>query len=438
MKSKIVVVLFCTLLIATSIPVFGKNIDISILKNDDDKINPLSSGDKWMVTYGGNKFDFGSQAIETSDGGYITVGTTSSFGPGEEDVWLLKTDYKGRLEWEKYYGGEYDEFGNSIKQTADGGYIITGSTESYGNGRDDVWLIKTDELGEMVWDKTFGGTYFDHGSEVLVLDDGYVIVGGADLTGGPRGDVLLLKTDFNGDLVWEKKFGGFGHNYGGSIDFTSDGGFIIVGTSYISDDTNYDFWLIKTDENGNLLWDEKFDNDAAEFGSDIQETSDDGFIIVGTSWYDNNNAHIVLIKTDEDGSLEWKQVFSEFSLNQRGSSVAETADGGYIIAGYTYFDSIFSFNGLIIKTDNLGVEEWSHHLTNFGDDLFFSVEVTIDEGYIFTGYKKGGINPDLWLVKADSNGNIPTCRNKNLFVYRLFNLFPNLYKIIQKILGQYL
>jgi hypothetical protein len=431
---KIIGIFVCMLLILTAISATGRIMDNSIRINNEHIAKPLSD-DKWMVTYGGNLLDFGIEAIQTPDGGYIVVGATCSFGSIGEDVWLIKTDSQGQLEWEKFYGGIGRDFGSDVKITSDGGYIITGSTGSYGNGKQDVWLIKTDENGEMLWDKTFGGVEWDHGNELLITSDGgYLIIADSEHTGGPSGKAWLIKTDSAGNKLWDKIFGPVGHNSGNSIDFTSDGGIIIIGSSYVPGETDsYDAWLIKTDIDGNKLWDKKFEG--TDFGSDIQETSDGGFIIIGTLNYEHPISKIWLAKTDSNGDIIWDKIIDKFAEDQRGMSVRQTSDGGFIIVGESLLDNPYGFCPIIFKTNNAGDEEWNHFLKEFGNDVLFSVEITDDEGYIFTGYTHSKLNQDLWLIKATSNGDIPTNHANFHFRYRLFNLFPNLVKIFQKIFG---
>ena len=205
--------------------------------------------DKWMQTYGGFNDDMGISAQQTSDGGYIVVGETSKsiLIFENSDVWLIKTDDKGNILWDQSFGGSEDDRGSFVMQTNDGGYIITGNTKSYSNGKTDVWLIKTNEDGEKIWDKTFGYSDFDSGSEVKQTSDGgYIIVGDVNTSGGGLGDVWIIKVDSDGNKLWDKSFGGKGHNYGDSIQQTLDGGYIILGTSWIPDETDsYDVWLIK-------------------------------------------------------------------------------------------------------------------------------------------------------------------------------------------------
>ena len=210
-----------------------------------------------MKTFGGSKVDNGSSIQQTADGGYIIAGETSSYGAGAADVWLIKTDASGDTAWTRTFGGSESDHGRSIQQTADGGYIIAGETNSYGAGVFDVLLIKTDASGDMVWTRTFGGSEDDGGYSIQkTADGGYIIAGYTTSYGAGGYDVWLIKTDASGDMVLTSTFGGSGSDRGNSIQQTADGGYIIVGRTSSYGAGGRDVLLIKTDEDGNV---ESFD-----------------------------------------------------------------------------------------------------------------------------------------------------------------------------------
>jgi hypothetical protein len=199
----------------------------------------------WQKTYGGTKDDVGLSVEQTSDGGYIIAGSTK--GP---DVYLVKTDASGNLLWQKTYGGGGYDIGYSVKQTSDGGYIIAGMTSSFGVGGVDVYLVKTDASGNLLWQKTYGGGGYDIGNSVQqTSDDGYVIAGSISFGAGDL-DVYLLKTDSSGKQLWQRNYGGAGYDIGNSVQQTSDGGYIIAGsTSSFGSAIRY-VYLVKTDASG--------------------------------------------------------------------------------------------------------------------------------------------------------------------------------------------
>lgn len=269
-----------------------------VIKTDAD-------GNKvWDKIFAGEREDIGYSVQQTSDGGYIIVGETRSRA-GDTDVWLIKTDSSGNKEWDKTFGGASFDSASSVQQTSDGGYIIVGYTASWGAGRPDIWLIKTDSNGSRVWDKTFGGISYDYGRSVQqTLDGGYIITGETGSYGAGWGDVWLIKTDSGGNKVWDKTFGGTASDVGNSVQQTSDGGYIIVGKtcSYGGTDS-CNVWLVKTDSDGDKVWDKAFGGERHDIGHSVQETSDGGYIIAGeTRSYGAGLTDLWLLKVRAGGN----------------------------------------------------------------------------------------------------------------------------------------
>ena len=277
--------------------------DVCLIKTDQ------SGNELWSKTFGGTERDMGYSVQQTTDGGYIVTGLTSSFGNGNE-LYLIKTDVSGNEQWFKTFGGTEWDVGYSVQETTDGGYIVTGLTSSFGNWSD-LYLIKTDGSGNEQWFKIFGGTYLDIGESVQQTNDGgYIITGVTSSFGNGSEEVLLFKTDGNGDSLWTKTFGGsdMDEDWGNSVKQTNDGGFIITGWTH-PDPTPGSFedsevLLIKTDGSGNEEWTKTFGGAEGESGYSVQQTADGGYIIAGsTSSFGNGGSDIYLIKTDENGNI---------------------------------------------------------------------------------------------------------------------------------------
>ena len=294
------------------------------------KVEPVL---EWSKTFGGEDADSGRSVQQTADGGYITCGYTYSYGAGNGDVYLIKTDSNGNRVWDRTYGGMKIDSGSSIQRTVDGGYIIVGETRSYGFGGSDIWLIKIDPKGNKSWDKTFGGGFPDWGWSVQqTIDKGYIITGTIVPSAGP--EIWLIKADSGGRQLWYKTFYGESNKAVSSVRQTSDGGYVIVGDAR-SHKTGIDIWLIKTDSNGDKMWEQTFGGDDYDYAHSVQQTSDGGYIISGeTKSYGAGDADVWLIKTDSDGNKVWDQTFGG-EQRDSGLSVQQTSDGGYIISGET-------------------------------------------------------------------------------------------------------
>ena len=373
----------------------------------------IGFGQEW--TFGGVDIEVGSSVQQTNDGGYIILGYTQSLANLNRDVYLIKTDEFGVEQWTKTFGGTDDDRGSSVQQTTDGGYIITGGTESFGNGSSDVYLIKTDANGIEQWSQTFGGTSYEVGNSVQqTTDGGYIITGYTQSFGNGNSDVYLIKTDGNGDSIWTQTFGGTSFDEGRSVQQTADGGYIITGEMYYFGNGNSDVYLIKTDVNGIEQWSKTFGGTDEDFGYSVQQTTDGGYVITGrTESFGNGNSDVYLIETDDLGVEQWTKTFGGIG-NDMGFSVQQTTDGGYIITGTANGISNIDADVYLIKTDDLGVEQWTK---NFGGANIIeegsSVQQTTDGGYIITGYKYSISvgNIDVYLIKTDGNGNVTSTFN---------------------------
>ncbi|MCJ7443515.1 MAG: hypothetical protein MUO26_03120 [Methanotrichaceae archaeon] len=380
----------------------------------------------WAKSYGGTGIQEAHSVRQTSDGGYIIIGNTNSKGAGETDIWLIKTDNNGKLIWDKTFGGDNLEEGWSVEQTTDG-YILAGAT--YSQCRFRPYLIKTDFSGNKIWEKVFptpiyvciaAGAY----SVQQTTDGGYIIAGLAYTANCE--DFYLIKTDKDGNMINSKTFDGSipgatfycydRDDYAHSVQQTSDGGYIVVGTRAAGGGTGLDpdiygggdIWLIKTDKDLNMIWDRTFGGSEEDKGFSVQQTSDGGFIIVGTKWLAGKCPAVCLIKTKGNGDMEWEKTFGGTKYDE-GFSVQQTSDGGYIIAGrsqsYNHGGSYFGLDELdawIIKTDKDGNKIWDRNYGNVLLDRAYSIRQTSDGGYIFAGcYQTDDYNVDVLLVKLE-------------------------------------
>jgi hypothetical protein len=360
----------------------------------------------WARTYGGSNWDFGYCAKQTSDGGYIVVGSTESFGAAQENMYLVKTDPDGDTLWTRTYGGtDYTwSVGEAVQQTADGGYIILGAaandtTAAYIQG---VFLVKTDIDGDTQWTRLYGGDDWDGGHSVLqTTDGGYIIVGSTHSFGAGGLDVYLLKTDANGDTLWTRTFGGSQYDEGYSVQQTTDGGYIIGGHTYSVSGYDNDFCLVKTDDHGDTLWTRIYGGSGFDFGKSVQQTDDRGYIFAGyTSSFGAGGNDYYLVKTAANGDPIWTRTYGG-TYWEIAYSVQQTEDGGYIVAGqieHFYGDDRDLY---IVRTDASGDTLWTRTYGGELDDFGRSVQNTSDGDYIVCGGSKsfGAGACDLWLLK---------------------------------------
>jgi hypothetical protein len=224
----------------------------------------------------------GYSVQQTDDNGFIITGYRESTKLGDLDIWLIKTDKSGNEEWKKTFGGTKYEEGKYAEQTKDGGYIIggVGWTKTFNDeGSDDIILLKVNERGEKEWEKILGGSERDDfGSCCQTEDGGYILTGYTESFGTVRnkGDLILIKIDANGTELWNKTYGGRDLDWGNSIQQSRDGGYIIAGWTYSTDNKKGVVWLLKTDENGNEIWEKAFRKSNSNLGHSVQQTIDGG------------------------------------------------------------------------------------------------------------------------------------------------------------------
>lgn len=365
--------------------------DIWLLKTD-------ANGDTvWTKTYGGDTLDIGYSIQLTSDSGYIIVGETSSFGAGMSDIWLLKIGVNGDTIWTKTYGGIAGDVGYSVQQTLDGGYIIVGVTSSFGASGTDIWLLKTDANGDTSWTKRYGGRNDDRGYSVQqTLDSGYIIAGETRSFGIGENDIWLLKTDALGDTVWTKTYGCPLWDGGRSVQQTTDGGYIIAGRT-TQQECGF-CHLIKTDVNGNNSWASTFGHHGYAYA--VQQTVDNGYITTGI-W---EGFFVLLAKLGANGDYIW-ETWYEYGV---GRSVQQTSDGGFIIAGYTELVPNHDVYLIKIATDPGIEEEKIIPITDYYGATIFSGPLLLPEGkkckvFDITGrtIAPDKIKPGIYFIEVD-------------------------------------
>ncbi len=362
----------------------------------------------WARTFGGSNIDVGYDVRQTVDGGFIVTGYTRSYGLSGRNLWLLKTDPYGNEEWNLPFGGSSDDEGESVWQTADGGYVAAGYTLSSGAGGKDVWLVKADAEGNEDWTRTFGGTSDDEAYAIQETADGGLIIAGATSSfGAGSRDVWLIRTDHAGVPIWTRTHGGYGSDGAWSVSQTSDGGFILSGWTF-SYGPGYvgNAWLVKTDSLGYLDWQVPIGGSEADRGYCVQQTTDGGYIMTGyTDSFGAGLYDLLLHKTDSEGTVEWSYAFGGTGRDY-GHSVVQTADGGFLATGYTLSYGAGGDDVFLVKTDSEGHLEWQTTYGGSASDVGYAVAKTSEGGYAVAGHtlSYGAGMHDVWLIRLAPEG----------------------------------
>ncbi len=335
-------------IVGTAISVGAGDGDVLLIKTN-------SAGDTlWTKSFGGSGTEYGYAVQQTTDSGFIIAATTNSFSAGINDAYLIKTNSSGDVIWTKTYGSASDQdYGYGVKQTTDGGYILAGVKNNVVSFDNDMYLVKTDANGDTLWTKIYGGSNHDEAYDVEQTTDGGYILAGARFLGAGSADIYIIKTNATGDTLWTKEYGGPDVDYGYAIEQTSDGGYIIGGHTQMGSGV-WDALLIKINDVGDLLWSKTYGGAAVDYLYSVQQTTDGGYLIGGTT---NNfgagNYDMYMIKTNSNGDTLWTKAYGGTG-EDRGYYAVQANDGGYIIAGYA---TSFVGTGLevyLVKTDANG------------------------------------------------------------------------------------
>lgn len=355
--------------------------------------------EEWNRTYGGSGTDVIRSVQQDLDGGFVSAGSTTSYGASGDDVWVIKTDINGTILWNKTFGGNGRDIAYCIVRTSDGGYALAGSIGISVSG---AWVIKIDSSGNESWNKTFAGEGFR--SIQQTLDGGYILAGSTrSLSYISR--AWLVKIDSTGNESWNKTFG---TNYGflSSVQQTLDRGYILAGDIISTGSNTPSGWLIKTNENGTALWSKVFRDILSANIYSVQQTSDNGFVVAGrTGSYESGVAYVKgwLIKTNSSGNEEWNKTYGGKGYHDI-QSVKQDLDAGYIFAGIANSYDGRGNNGWLTKTNSIGNEEWNTTFGGISDQVAFSFQPMLEGGYILAGYNVtyGTGDIDGWLVKVSN------------------------------------
>jgi len=357
------------------------------------------------LSFGGSATDQCNMIIQTADSGFAEAGNTSSFGAVAIDFCLTKLDKDGNLQWTHRLSGNMDDVLTSIEQTTDGGYLLGGFTTSATSFDDDFFMAKLDSGGNLVWDKIVGGSNFDFAQSVhQTFDKGYVLAGRSNPSGFIYYDVFIVKFDSSLNLQWSKAIGGTADDRANAMQQTADSGYVLAGeTSSFGAGAN-DVYVVKLDSVGNLQWAEAIGGSLNDVGNSIKQTSDGGYIVAGNSSSFAQGDDYYVVKLDGSGNIEWTRTIGG-TASDIATDVQQTPDGGYIVAGYSRSFGIFRVSCLA-KLDEDGNLEWTSAAGALDDDFAYSLDQTLDGGFVVGGLSQvNGTFNDFMLTKFDATGN---------------------------------
>jgi hypothetical protein len=348
---------------------------------------------QWSKTFPGGTVGNGNSMQQTIDGGYIICGNSSG------DIWLIKTDAAGETAWDSKFSNGETSRGEAVQQTTDGGYIICGHTGPFGDSNPwDIWLMKIDANGNKLWDNTFSdNNAIDWGHSVQqTADGGYIVCGETRPYFSGDSYLRLIKTDTEGNKVWDKKFGDLRDSIGNAVQQTKDGGYIVCGETRVSSEFSGSVWLIKTDAEGNKLWDRVFDDQVYYmprldyYVRSVQQTKDGGYMVGGTEdkrSVKTGSFNVWLMKTDAEGNKLWDKRWDD-NNDSYGHAAQQTKDGGYVICGTMITRPFWLWRKSalwLIKTNADGNILWDETFIGNGQAGGNSVQQTVDGGYIVCG-----------------------------------------------------
>jgi hypothetical protein len=420
---------------------------------------------QWQKSLGSGGRDVANSIQQTYDGGYILAGSAGSIngdvsvGYGSGDYWLVKLDGFGAIQWEKCYGGFATDEGQCAKQTLDSGFVFIGRSQSGGvgsgnHGGDDYLVIKTDDLGNIQWKKSLGGSSSDWGLSIeQTHDGGFIALGVSTSTNGDvignhggGGDYWAVKLSNSGAVEWQKCYGGTGYDYGDFIHQTYDRGYIISGYSSSTNGDvtgnhgQEDLWIIKTDSLGSIQWQKSLGGSSYESGTRIFQNVDSSYAVIGMSKSNNGNisgnhpyGDCWIIKLNSVGNIIWQKAFGGSNLDL-GQDVQQTTDGGFIIGGYTTSNDgdvtghHGSGDGWVLKLDSIGNLEWQKCLGGTNVDMINSIQQTVDGAYVLAGNStsnNGDLTSnkgqeDIWVIKLGQQVGL-----KENEVIPVVNAYPN-------------
>ena len=374
---------------------------------------------KYSKSFGGDYDDKVTDILTLKNNkGYLLIGSTNSKGNGGYDVWLIKLSTTGDIIWEKTYGHEKDEFGKSITEDANEGYLICGTTNSTQSGYKNVWVIKINAIGQLVWEKTFWGSDNDNAFDIISTPDfGSVVLASKESKADNDKDIWLIKLSKKGKMLWQSLLGErYIDDEAFSFVKTPDNGFMIAGYSNTGAENKEDIYIIKTDSRGTKSWAKKFGDIEKDEAIKILKTKDDRYIMAGnTESQGMGESDFYIMKMDISGKQLWEEVYGDIKKEQL-TNMLLTNDNGILLVGNTNSKSTDEFNTYIVKLNKKGLVEWEKLFESEGYGSASSAVIIKENEYLLAGYsdkdKGDGNNADIYRFIDNSDTYITNYINK--------------------------
>ncbi|HPA27371.1 MAG TPA: Ig domain-containing protein [Acidobacteriota bacterium] len=359
----------------------------------------------WAKTYGGEEVDWVGDMQQTKDGGFIIAGGKGSSSNLNSKISILKLNSLGNIIWQKAFGDDFGDGSSSILETSDGGYILLGSrSDCQPDENADVLILKIDNQGRILWQKTYEGPHVDVLHSIKAVGDtGYILCGFSNSFFNQNYDIWLVRTDLDANILWQKRIGIINDEFSSGFCSTSDGGYLITGTNTYENE--WDLCLVKIDSEGKWLFTKYLNFSSYQTGSMIKNTKDGGFIVAGRMDLPGQEGNMAVVKLDADANLEWQRNYGDSSFDW-ASYIEPTPDGGYVVGGTTQTTDGNDLDCVVLKLDNLGNILWQRRFGGASTDQLNTICMTSDGGLVLAGktYSYGAGLSDIMIIKMDSHG----------------------------------
>ena len=365
--------------------------------------------------------------LPTSDGGYLFAGYTTNSTLNDCDVLVIKADASGTEQWRKTFGGNKPDFPYHMLQASDGNFFLVGYSQSYGGGDFDILLIKIEPDGDLIWSKTYGANGNDLSRDIIATADGnYMIVGWSKAAGQPDNNANLIKIDIDGTVIWNKTFGSSSDDFGNCVKTTSDGGYIMIGQTYGFGSSNGDAWLVKLNSNGDTTWTKRFGGSLNDEGYYLTVAPDGGYVfLVRDSSNVGQDIDTRVIKTDASGNLVWNKVYGG-DKKDTPKMIQNTNDGGFIACGNSRSFGWINPDMWILKLNSSGDTTWTRHYGGSQNEHCYVIREMADGSYIATGKTASyGPNFDPIFLKFNSSGTLAVGVKENALAANSVQIYPN-------------